>query len=46
MTPVNISDRILIPVYDMGDELYEALYDLSLIEGDVYEGVTTWLEST
>ena len=40
MTPVNICDRITTPVYDM------ALYGLSLIEGEVSEGVTTWLEST
>ena len=29
MTPVNISDRIIIPVYSTGDGLLMALYGLS-----------------
>lgn len=46
MTPVDISDRIIIPVYSMGDGLHMALYGLSLIEGEVAEGATAWLGST
>ena len=41
MTPVYINDRGLIPVYDMGDELYMGLYGLSPIEGEVAEGATS-----
>lgn len=46
MTPVHISDRIIIPVYSTGDGLLMALYGLSLIEVEVSEGATAWLEST
>ena len=46
MTPVFINDRGLIPVYSLGAELYVTLYDLTLVEGKVAEGATSWLEST
>ena len=46
MTPVYINDRGLIPVYSLGDGLHVALYELILVEGEVAEGATSWLEST
>ena len=46
MTPVHINDRGLIPVYDGDEEVYDALHGLALIEGEIAEGVTAWLEST
>ena len=46
MTPVYINDRGLIPVYDGEEEVYESLHVLALIEGEVAEGATSWLEST
>ena len=46
MTPVHINDRKIIPVYGMGGEPHMALYDLTLVEGEIAEGVTAWLEST
>lgn len=46
MTPVHINDRGLTPVYDGGEEVYEALHALARIEGEVTEGATAWLEST
>lgn len=46
MTPVYINDRRLIPVYSLGDGLHVALYELTLVEDEVAEGATSWLEST
>ena len=46
MTPVYISNRVIIPVYVGDEEVYEALHVLARIEGEVAKGATAWLEST